>query len=277
MKKLSLRAGERWSVAPRRLRTAACSTGSLLHPARPLEASMQNRLEYDRLHAAPLRPSTSQHSNAAVPEKRLRVGYVSPDFRSHCQALFVTPLFRHHDHERFEIVCYSTTTRRDAVTDRLKRLADTWRDVADHGDEALAKRIGDDGIDILVDLTMHMSQNRALVFARKPAPVQICWLAYPGTTGNRSIDYRVSDRHIDPPGLDDAYYVEETLRLPDTFWCYDPQRRRRSGAAAGATERLCHFRLLEQLRQGQRGGPHELRPRARRFAGLEAASLVSSR
>jgi predicted O-linked N-acetylglucosamine transferase (SPINDLY family) len=180
-------------------------------------------LEYDRVHVAPLRPLAPSHPNESNLGRRLRIGYVSPDFRSHCQALFMTPLLRHHDHERFEIICYSTTTRRDAVTQSFKPLADVWRDVADYSDDALATLIRDDRVDIIIDLTMHMSNNRALVFARKPAPVQICWLAYPGTTGNRSIDYRVSDRHIDPPGLDDAYYVEQTLRLPDTFWCYEPQ------------------------------------------------------
>ncbi len=82
--------------------------------------------------------------------------------------------------------------------------------------------IRDDRIDILVNLTMHMAHNRLLAFAHKPAPVQVCWLAYPGTTGLGTIDYRLTDPHLDPPGLNDHDYAEESIRLADTFWCYDP-------------------------------------------------------
>ena len=80
----------------------------------------------------------------------------------------------------------------------------------------------DDRIDILVDLKLHTADNRLLLFARKPAPVQVTWLGYPGTTGLSTIDYRLTDPYLDPPGLFDAFYSEESLRLPDTFWCYDP-------------------------------------------------------
>jgi predicted O-linked N-acetylglucosamine transferase (SPINDLY family) len=82
--------------------------------------------------------------------------------------------------------------------------------------------IRQDRIDILVDLTMHMERGRLLAFARKPAPVQVCWLAYPGTTGLTTIDYRLTDPHLDPPHAIDSYYSEHSLRLPDSFWCYDP-------------------------------------------------------
>ena len=82
----------------------------------------------------------------------------------------------------------------------------------------------EDEIDILVDLNMHMANGRPLLFARKPAPVQIAWLAYPGTTGIAAIDYRLSDPRLDPDAFD-RHYSERTLRLPDTFWCYDAQNR----------------------------------------------------
>ena len=108
-------------------------------------------------------------------------------------------------------------------TERLRQCADVWRDVRGEKDEALAQIMRRDGIDILVDLTMHMAHGRPLVFARKPAPIQVAWLAYPGTTGQETIDYRFTDPYLDPPesGVD-ALYTEKSLRLPATFWCYDP-------------------------------------------------------
>jgi predicted O-linked N-acetylglucosamine transferase (SPINDLY family) len=154
-------------------------------------------------------------------ERRLKVGYVSGDFRDHCQTLFTLPLFRHHDREAVEIFCYSSVERPDVHTERLAQQAGTWREVRSLDDAALARLIADDGIDVLVDLNMHMANGRPLVFARKPAPVQIAWLAYPGTTGIAAMDFRLSDPRLDPPEFD-AHYTERTLRLDDTFWCYDP-------------------------------------------------------
>ena len=89
-------------------------------------------------------------------------------------------------------------------------------------DQEAADQIRRDRIDILIDLTMHMAHGRPLVFARKPAPVQATWLAYPGSTGLATIDYRLTDPYLDPPGLNDQYYSEKSFRLPHTFWCYDP-------------------------------------------------------
>ena len=103
--------------------------------------------------------------------------------------------------ENFEIFCYADVLRPDEITARLRSCADVWRNIAGLGDEQVAQWVRQDRIDILVDLTMHMARNRLLVFARKPAPVQVCWLAYPGTTGLSTIDYRLTDPYIDPPGL----------------------------------------------------------------------------
>jgi protein O-GlcNAc transferase len=161
------------------------------------------------------------HLNDATPSRRLRIGYVSPDFRDHCQTLFTLPLLSHHDHEQFEIFCYASVTRPDDLTQRVASHADVWRDVRELDDARLAQLVRDDRIDILIDLTMHMADGRPLLFARKPAPVQIAWLAYPGTTGMSAIDYRLTDPWLDPPGAD-AQHSERSIRLPDSFWCYDP-------------------------------------------------------
>ncbi|MBV8466677.1 MAG: tetratricopeptide repeat protein [Burkholderiales bacterium] len=154
--------------------------------------------------------------------RKIRIGYVSPNFRNHCQALFMMPLLANHDRQAFEIYCYAQLARADEVSDKLARHADVWRLTYGWSDERLADQIEQDGIDILVDLTMHMSDGRQQVFARRPAPVQIAWLAYPGTTGNPAIQYRLSDPWLDPVGYPTDQYSETTLRLPDTFWCYDP-------------------------------------------------------
>lgn len=172
-------------------------------------------------HEARYRNAHAPHSNEATPSRRLRIGYVSPDFREHCQSLFTLPLLSHHDHEQFEVFCYASVTRVDEVTQRVARHADVWRDVRELNDERLAQVIREDRIDILIDLTMHMADGRPLLFARKPAPVQIAWLAYPGTTGIDAIDYRLTDPWLDPAGTD-AQYSEQSIRLPDSFWCYDP-------------------------------------------------------
>ncbi|MCG5075020.1 tetratricopeptide repeat protein [Paraburkholderia tagetis] len=192
-------------------------------------------------HEAALLAQPVAHANMPDAQRRLRIGYVSPDFRNHCQMLFTTPLFRHHDRAAFEIVCYSSVAQPDEVTARLASHADLWRDVREFDDARLAQQIRDDRIDILVDLTMHMDGARRLVFARRPAPVQVAWLAYPGTTGSAAIGWRLTDPWLDPldsldqldqldpsgasgtsgaPGVDDQY-TERSLRLPDTFWCYD--------------------------------------------------------
>jgi protein O-GlcNAc transferase len=171
--------------------------------------------------AAPFACAPLHRAGDLSPGRRLKVGYVSGDFREHCQTLFTLPLFTHHDRDVIELCCYSSVERPDEHTRRIAREADLWREVRALDDAALAALIAADGIDILVDLNMHMANGRPLVFARRPAPVQITWLAYPGTTGMDAVDYRLSDPRLDPPEFD-RHYSERTLRLDDSFWCYDP-------------------------------------------------------
>jgi predicted O-linked N-acetylglucosamine transferase (SPINDLY family) len=179
---------------------------------------------WNRRHAETLASEVFHlHDNDPAPDRRIRVGYVSPDFRDHCQAFFTLGLLGAHDRREVEVLCYSSVldSHRDEVTDRIRARADLWRDVAGLDDRSLARLIHEDRVDVCVDLTMHMRSGRMKMFARKPAPLQICWLAYPGTTGLPTMDYRISDPFLDPSDEKEPY-AERTLRLPDTFWCYDP-------------------------------------------------------
>jgi protein O-GlcNAc transferase len=188
------------------------------HPDYSPEKILLEHLDWNRRHIF----RTGPHPNSRDPQRRLKIGYVSPDFRRHCQSFFTIPLLANHDHSKFEIYCYADVSRPDEITQRIRSYTDTWRSTAGQNDEQIAQQIRDDGIDILVDLTMHMARGRPGVFARKPAPLQVAWLAYPGTTGLSAMDYRLSDPHLDPPGEHDGWYAEKTIRLPDSFWCYDP-------------------------------------------------------
>lgn len=173
-------------------------------------------------HARPLTAQALPHSNERSPERRLRIGYVSPNFKDHVLSRFSIPLLKNHDHRQVEIFCYSSADKPSRETALTRACADVWREVAALDDAALCELVRRDRIDILVDLNMHMQGRRLLAFARRPAPIQICWLAYPGTTGLEAMDYRLSDPYLDPPEADTGAYSEETIRLPDTFWCYDP-------------------------------------------------------
>lgn len=168
-----------------------------------------------------LRPTKLHFANDRRPGRRLRVGYVSPGFHTHPIASFLMPLLRNHDRNQFEVICYSSVPKPDEVTAPLRQHASGWHDVAYLSDEELARQIREDRIDILVDLAQHTAHNRLLAFARKPAPVQVAWLGYPGTTGLAAIDYRLTDPHLDPPGTD-QFYAERSVRLSCCFWCYHP-------------------------------------------------------
>jgi predicted O-linked N-acetylglucosamine transferase (SPINDLY family) len=173
-------------------------------------------------HAAPLKAQIQPHPNDRHPDRPLRVGYVSCDFREHAVGRFFLPLLREHDRKQFQTFCYTTGTIEDAKTEAIKSLAGVWRRVVGFPDEQLVQIIRQDRIDILVDLSAHCAGNRLLVFARKPAPVQVTYLSYPSTTGVEAIDYRMTDPFLDPPGQDDSIYVEKSWRLPTLYWCYEP-------------------------------------------------------
>ncbi len=191
-------------------------------PSCDAQTLFEEHRRWNQQHAAPLAKVIQPHLNDRSVDRHLRIGYVSPDFWWHPVGRFLLPLLEAHDHEHFQIYCYSGVHVADMITERSRACADVWRDVRGLSDEQIANLVRQDQIDILVDLTMHMADNRLLVFARKPAPVQVTYLAYCGTTGLDAIDYRLTDPYLDPPGQGGQFYAEQSIPLPQTYWCYQP-------------------------------------------------------
>jgi predicted O-linked N-acetylglucosamine transferase (SPINDLY family) len=186
-------------------------------PAQILEAHRQ----WSRQHADALTDAaTATHDNARSPDRMLRVGYISPDFREHPVGLSMLPIVASHDPKQVHAICFSDNRKDDQITARLRAGAHEWHETAHLSDSALAELIKSMKIDVLLDLTMHMTRNRLLVFARRPAPVQASFLAYPATSGVRAIGWRITDRFLDPPGETEAFNSEKLIRLPHSFWCY---------------------------------------------------------
>ncbi|HVX84122.1 MAG TPA: tetratricopeptide repeat protein [Phycisphaerae bacterium] len=156
------------------------------------------------------------------PDRPLRIGFVSPDFRYHSVAHFLFPLFERHDPTRFAFHCYSESAREDDYTVRLAKSVDGWRKIVGKSDRDAAALIDADQIDVLVDLAGHTGGNRMPLFAYRAAPVQVTWLGYPATTGGSVIDYRITDAVADPPGMTDDQFVEKLWRLDRPAWCFRP-------------------------------------------------------
>lgn len=167
-------------------------------------------------------PPANSYSNRPDPARRLRIGYVSPDFREHSVAYFLEPLLANHDSTVVEVFCYADVPHPDATTRRLQSLAHHWRPISKLPHPRVAGIIQADAIDILVDLAGHTGSNRLPVFAQKPAPIQTTYLGYPNTTGLSTMDYRLSDSHADPIGQSEAFYTETLMRLDPGFLCYQP-------------------------------------------------------
>jgi protein O-GlcNAc transferase len=176
--------------------------------------------EAERFHAAA--PRFTGWENRRDPERRLRIGYVSADFRVHSVGYFLSTIFRNHNDAIVETYCYSGCIDEDEETAFYKSRATRWRATIEMSDDQLATQIREDGIDILVDLSGHTAGHRLGAFARKPAPLQVTWLGYPDTTGLSAIDYRLTDYIVDPPGPADGLSSERLFRLPDGFHCYTP-------------------------------------------------------
>jgi protein O-GlcNAc transferase len=196
--------------------------GMHFDPGYDAKVIFEEHIKWDRQFAQPLKKFIQPHANDRNPERRLRIGYVSADLCWHVVGMNMLSLLQDRDRKRFEVFCYSGVIKPDQITDHIRSLVDGWRNINGKSDQESSKIIRDDGIDILVDLTLHMAGSRLLVFARKPAPVQVTYLGYCSTTGLEAMDYRLSDPYLDPPDADLNLYTEETLRLPDSYWCYQP-------------------------------------------------------
>jgi len=192
------------------------------HPGYSAGAISEERRLWNRRFGEPLKRFILPHANDPAVARRLRIGYVSPDFRDHVVGRNLIPLFRRHDRRGFEIFCYSGFPREDHLTQEFRQRSDQWRNTVGVSDEAFAGMIRRDGVDILVDLTQHMSENRLPVFARKPAPVQASFAGYPESTGLEAIEHRISDRYLEPDAEDEQSGKKEQIHWIDSFWCYDP-------------------------------------------------------
>jgi predicted O-linked N-acetylglucosamine transferase (SPINDLY family) len=190
------------------------------HPDYDAQAILAEHRQWAREFAEPLSSGVRPHDNDRAPERRLKIGFLSPDFRDHPVGRAVLLMFAHHDLLRFEFVGYSDIIASDPVTRELESTADQWHRIVGLADEQVADRIRRDRIDILVDLALHTGNSRPLVFARKPAPVQVSMIGMPATTGLSTMDYRLTDPYLDPPGTSDGDYTERSIRLPHCWWCY---------------------------------------------------------
>lgn len=175
-------------------------------------------------------------ANARDPERRLRIGYISPDLKRHSCAFFVEPLLAAHDPSAVEVFCYSDAQLPDAITARIRANVPHWRDTSKLLTSEFIDAVLADRIDIAIDLTGHTGNNRLDAFATHLAPVQVSWLGYPGTTGLPAIGYRITDAIADPVGASDQEHTETLIRLPRTFLCYRPPEEAPAVASTPALE-----------------------------------------
>ena len=209
------------AIAPEAARIHSALCFALCFSARcDAQAIFAEHCAWARRHAPPLTPGA--YGNAPEPQRRLRLGYVAFNFSNYINGCYLEEVFRHHDRAGFEVFLYQNGKWQGPWSERLRRQAAHWREIGELDDAAAAAAIRADGIDVLVDLSGHLGDNRLLSFAQKPAPVQVSWLSYPASTGLAAMDYRLTDPYCDPPGLSEHLYTEKLYRLPHTYWCYHP-------------------------------------------------------
>lgn len=186
---------------------------------RVLEAHKAYQAMLDRtLGPSPLGPPATP----ADPEKRLRIGVLSPDLREHPVGRFIDPVFEHMDKSRFELAVYFTSAIEAKGTTAFKRRADLWRPCGVGSYLSIAQTIRNDRVDILIELSGHTGGEKLGVLHLRPAPIQVTYLGYPNTTGVRAIDHRIADSYTDPAGAADAWCTERLVRLDPCFLCYTP-------------------------------------------------------
>lgn len=207
----------------------------------PEEIAAEHR-RFSERYETPFLGLTRAYSQSRNPDRRLKIGYLSADYRRHPVATFLRPVIASHNRERFEILCYSTVPSEDAITREFRELAGAgWRDIRRLSDDQAAELIWRDQVDVLVDTVGHTGSNRLMVFARRPAPIQVTWLGYPDTTGLRSIQYRITDAHADPPGMTEHFHSEQLLRLPVFLSYVIPEYAPEPGPPPAAGNGFCTF------------------------------------
>ncbi len=170
------------------------------------------------------------------PDRPLRLGVVSGDFRFHAMLFFAQPVFAARGRSAFHLTCYSSTAHPDAHTTHFRQAADQWRDVRTLSDTDLSDLIVKDGIDVLIDLSGHAPHNRLLVFARRPAPLQLAWGDYVNTRGLRALDALIGDA-VHTPSEEQDLYVEKLIHMPQDYICYQPPSYLPPAAPAPADSR----------------------------------------
>ncbi|MDB4308193.1 tetratricopeptide repeat protein [Gammaproteobacteria bacterium] len=163
-----------------------------------------------------------QHRDDIRGHKKIRVGYISPDFRAHSVAWFMMAILQNYNHETFCVTCFSDTISPDDTTNTIKSLVDEWKNISGLTDKEVLCQVRESNIDILVDLAGHTAANRLGVFAMQAAPIQATYLGYPNTTGLNTVKHRITDNLTDPVGDSDRLHTEKLIRLPDCFICYTP-------------------------------------------------------
>jgi len=191
------------------------------HPSLSAEQVFSVYREYEQRWGLPLRRPQNSHENSRDTARRLRIGYVSPDFCEHTVGYFLLPAMSHHDKQSVEVFAYAEIMRDDAGTTRYRACVDHWIPTRGMTDDAMADRIRADHIDILVDLAGHTANNRLGVFARKPAPVSVSWLGFGYTTGLSAIDYYLTDEVSAPPGSE-PLFAEHPWRIRTPAYVYRP-------------------------------------------------------
>jgi protein O-GlcNAc transferase len=184
------------------------------------ETLLNEAIEWSRKHCLHFDPA-KRFINTVDPDRKIKIGYVSGDFRIHPVGFFIEPVLINHNRENFEVYCYGNHHENDDMTRSFQSLPLHWRNIASLSDEKAGEMIVDDGIDILIDLSGHTAKNRLLLFAKKPAPLQATWIGYSDTTGMKAIDYIIADRYVIPEE-DEKFYVEKAMRLPESYLCYSP-------------------------------------------------------
>lgn len=187
-------------------------------PATTGGAIAEQHAEWNRRHVS----ATTPHANPPTPARKLRIGFISPDLRDHVVGRALLPSLTRHDRSQFEIYCYAGA-HPDAFGQKFREHADGWRETTGWPANLFAQRIRSDQIDVLIDVALHTSDNRLDVFALKPAPVQVSWLGYPESSGLSTMDYRLTDTHLEPPaGNQIADTNEKPWMIPDCWTCYEP-------------------------------------------------------